>query len=204
MLRVRACQRRVPAVRYSPEQKTRNRERILDAAGALIKLRGFAATGVDALMAASGLTAGAFYSNFRSKAEFLGALVDREMGGSVSRFEVASAAEAKACFAAYLSRAHVEQPEQGCVLPALSAEVARSDETVRGAFERRLLEVHAGTVRQTRDEALAWSLLAQAVGGVMLARAVQSPDTRRSILKSLRTCIDEAIDAHESRTGSNT
>ena len=187
-------------MRYSAEQKAKNRERILDAAGALIKERGFAATGVDALMAASGLTAGAFYTNFRSKAEFLGALVEREMAGSVSRFKPASAADTKACFASYLSRTHVEQPERGCILPALSAEVARSDETVREAFEGRLLEAQAGVAGQTGDDALAWSLRAQAVGGVMLARAVQSPETRQIILKSLRERIDAAIDRAESQT----
>lgn len=184
-------------MRYSQEQKAKNRERILDAAGALIKERGFAATGVDALMAASGLTAGAFYSNFRSKADFLGALVAREMAGSVSRFKPESVADMKARFASYLSRAHVEDSAQGCLLPTLSAEVARSDEGARKAFEQYLLEAHAGVAVQTKNDALAWSLLAQAVGGVMLARAVQSPDTRRSILKSLRARIDEAIDHSE-------
>ena len=41
---------------------------------------------------------------------------------------------------------------------------------------------------------------AQAVGGVMLARAVQSPETRQIILKSLRERIDAAIDRAESQT----
>ena len=78
--------------------------------------------------------------------------------------------------------------------------MARSDETVREAFEGRLLEAQAGVAGQTGDDALAWSLLAQAVGGVMLARAVQSPETRQIILKSLRERIDAAIDRAESQT----
>lgn len=181
-------------MRQSSEAKARNRERILDAAAALIKEQGFASTGVDALMAASGQTAGAFYSHFRSKGDFLGALIEHELARSVPRFHLDSAEAVKDCFAAYLSEAHVRQPARGCVLPALTVEVARADRETRQRFERRLLEAHEGVSAATGSEALAWSLLAQAVGGVMLARAVQSPQARRAILSGLRDRLDEAVD----------
>jgi TetR/AcrR family transcriptional repressor of nem operon len=54
-------------MRYSPEHKEETRARLLKTTGSLVKKKGFAATGVDGLMAAAELTSGAFYSHFRSK-----------------------------------------------------------------------------------------------------------------------------------------
>ena len=73
-------------MRYPPEHKEGTRARLLEAGGALAKKDGFASTGVDGLMAAVGLTSGAFYSHFRSKAELLEAIVESELGRSLDRF----------------------------------------------------------------------------------------------------------------------
>ena len=56
-------------------QKTR--ERILDAAQALILDHGFGATTVDAVVARAGITKGAFFHHFASKSDLARALVER-------------------------------------------------------------------------------------------------------------------------------
>src|SRR5512134_3862565 len=63
----------VPRVR-DPE---RTRERILDAAEALILDHGFAATSVEAVVSRAGITKGAFFHHFASKADLARALIDR-------------------------------------------------------------------------------------------------------------------------------
>jgi TetR/AcrR family transcriptional repressor of nem operon len=63
----------VPRVR-DPE---RTREKILDAALSLILDHGFGSTTVDAVVARAGITKGAFFHHFGSKAELARALVDR-------------------------------------------------------------------------------------------------------------------------------
>ncbi|AJG23196.1 TetR/AcrR family transcriptional regulator [Cupriavidus basilensis] len=66
-------------MRYSATHKAANRERVLEASGALVKREGFASTGVDQLMGAAGLTGGAFYSHFDSKQALLREGVEREL-----------------------------------------------------------------------------------------------------------------------------
>ena len=55
----------------------KTREKILDSAMALILDHGFGATTVDALVARAGITKGAFFHHFASKADLARALVDR-------------------------------------------------------------------------------------------------------------------------------
>ena len=55
----------------------RTRERILDAAEALILDHGFGATSVDAVTTRAGITKGAFFHHFPSKAELGRALIER-------------------------------------------------------------------------------------------------------------------------------
>ncbi len=55
----------------------RTRERILDAAQALILDHGFGATTVDAVVTRAGITKGAFFHHFGSKADLARALVER-------------------------------------------------------------------------------------------------------------------------------
>lgn len=56
-------------MRYSSTHKQETRQKLLDSSRAIAKKGGFDSTGVDALMSAIGLTGGAFYSHFRSKAD---------------------------------------------------------------------------------------------------------------------------------------
>jgi TetR/AcrR family transcriptional repressor of nem operon len=63
-------------MRYPAGHKRQTRERILRVAGRLFRKQGYAATGVDAVMASAELTAAAFYSHFRSKEELLAATLD--------------------------------------------------------------------------------------------------------------------------------
>ena len=55
----------------------RTRERILDAAQALILDHGYGATTVDAVVTRAGITKGAFFHHFGSKADLARSLVDR-------------------------------------------------------------------------------------------------------------------------------
>ena len=73
-------------MRYTPEHKDKTRARLLAVGGSVAKKNGFGSTGVDSLMAAVGLTSGAFYAHFRSKAELLEAIVDQELGRSIEWF----------------------------------------------------------------------------------------------------------------------
>lgn len=56
-------------MRYDPAQKEATRKRMLEAAHRLFRRQGFAGAGVDGLASEAGVTSGAFYKHFGSKAE---------------------------------------------------------------------------------------------------------------------------------------
>lgn len=176
-------------MRYSSEHKAATRQHLLETAGALAKEKGFGTTGVDALMAAAGLTVGAFYAHFGSKAEMLQALVAHEMDRSLVWFGGQAEGAIEDAVASYLSLSHVEHPERGCVLPALAAEVARADAAVQKTFEQQLLAMKDRFAAQLGDDGQAWAALAQMVGAVLLARAMHSRSSRKAVLEGARESI---------------
>ncbi|MGI4944284.1 MAG: TetR/AcrR family transcriptional regulator, partial [Janthinobacterium lividum] len=56
-------------MRYAPGHKAETRDRILSAAEIAFGIHGYDGVGVDGLAAQAGITSGAFYGHFRSKAE---------------------------------------------------------------------------------------------------------------------------------------
>ena len=169
-------------MRYAPNHKDTTRARLLEVGGALAKENGFGTTGVDKLMAAAGLTSGAFYAHFRSKGELLEALVDSELTRSLARFADKDDAGLLAALEGYLSPSHVERPAEGCAATSLTPEVARASDGAKQSFEARMGDIHAAIAPHVADDGAAWALMAQAVGAVMLARAMASSEARQAVL----------------------
>ncbi len=172
------------AMRYAPTHKEEARSRLVQATGALAKQKGFAASGVDSLMAAAGLTSGAFYAHFRSKNELLKAIVENELQRSAKRFAAPTREQALEVLRRYLSAAHVEHPGSGCALPALASEIARADAATRQVFAQGIGELQARLRDLTGDDATAWALMAQLAGAVLVARALPPGPEREALLAS--------------------
>ena len=60
-------------------QKLESKERILNVASRLFKKHGYAATGIDLIMAEAGLTAGGFYAHFKSKTDLLEQAIEHSL-----------------------------------------------------------------------------------------------------------------------------
>ena len=176
-------------MRYSKEHKLEVRQRLLEHSTRLVKQHGYAASGVDALAAAAGLTAGSLYKHFNGNSDLFAAVIRTDLQRTADRFanlQPGDAAAAEKAVAAYLSPQHLQHPGRGCPLPALTAEVARADDTVRSAFEEGLRAVHACLEPITGSSGDAWALIAQSVGAVMLARAALDPKLQGELLASAR------------------
>ncbi|OYU30618.1 MAG: TetR family transcriptional regulator [Comamonadaceae bacterium PBBC2] len=169
-------------MRYSPDHKQGARARLVDTTGAHVKKNGFAATGVDGLMAAAGLTSGAFYSHFRSKSELLEAIIGNELQRSIALFSSPVLEDSLLAVEGYLSQAHVDHPEAGCAVPALAAEIARSGLSTQQVFEDGMLGLKDQIQNLVQDESKAWSIMAQLVGAVMIARGLPSESARAALL----------------------
>lgn len=186
-------------MRYSSDHKEGARARLVDATGALVKKNGFAATGVDGLMAAAGLTSGAFYSHFRSKGALLEAIIENELKRSIALFSNNSPEQAVAVVESYLGQEHIAHPESGCAVPALTPEVSRSDESTKRVFESGILALKEQIKGLVKEDAKAWSVMAQLVGAVMIARGMASEQTRSALLEGVAQQVKQVLE-ESSRT----
>jgi AcrR family transcriptional regulator len=183
-------------MRYSPNHKLETKEKLLESSAVSAKKSGFAMVGVDSLMKAIGLSGGAFYSHFSSKDELFAAIVERELCQSLARLGgngEQDHARLERCLKHYLSMAHVEQPESGCALPALGAEIARSDLAVRQQAEIWICRLQESWARILDSDSLAWAILSQCIGALVVARMLATADIQRTVLQSSQDEIGRQI-----------
>jgi TetR/AcrR family transcriptional repressor of nem operon len=182
-------------MRYPPDHKAKTRAQILTAAAQLFRKRGIEPTGVDGVMSAVGLTAGGFYSHFRSKdalvAEAIDTAGDRSYARWFSGFDhLRGRAFARAMLTRYLSAEHRDDRAEGCLLPTLGPEMARESRPSRRRFERRLEGMIAHVGERTSELALGRDRLiaaiALSVGALVLSRAVVDRRLSDDILTASR------------------
>ena len=174
-------------MRYSASHKLETREKLLNSSALSAKRSGFSTVGVDGLMKAIGLSGAAFYSHFSSKDALFAAIVERELCQSLERLGGSGEQDRERlqrCLKQYLSMAHVEQPESGCALPTLGAEIARSDDQVREQAELWICRLQASWAQILESDSLAWAILSQCVGALVVARMLVTPAIQQTVLKS--------------------
>ncbi|EQM68266.1 TetR/AcrR family transcriptional regulator [Pseudomonas solani] len=185
-------------MRYSPTHKEETRQKLLESSGSIAKAGGFSSTGVDALMKAIGLTGGAFYSHFPSKDDLFTAIVERELSrsliGQVAQGEGFDQARLQRCLEHYLSMAHVHNAEGGCAIPALGAEIARADLPVRETAEHWMLQLQQAWAEILEDGELAWAVISQCVGALVIARMLASESRQEEVLSAGRTLLMQALE----------
>lgn len=186
-------------MRYSADHKAEVLQRLLSSSGELAKSGGFATTGVDGLMKAIGLSGGAFYSHFSSKQELFTAVIQNELESSPIARAIDSGQtdlpRLQQCLDQYLSLSHAQHPKAGCVLPALGAEIARADINVRTKVETSLSNCQKAWAGATSDSELAWGLMAQCVGALVLARMMQNEEIQKEILEASRALSKSLLDS---------
>jgi len=177
-------------MRYSQSRKDDTRQLLLEKGAAEIKRAGFAATGVDKLMQAAGLSGGALYAHFASKTALLEAIVEAELAKSVRMLTgnpgMPTAEALERCLGRYLSLYHVQHPEDGCILPALAAELGRASPGVKAVVDaatQRFVDFWAGKLGSS---AAAQALLSQCVGTITMARMSDDEAQQLALLEGSR------------------
>jgi len=174
------------------------RQRLLEAAGRGFRTGGFGGLGVDGLAKDAGLTSGAFYSHFSSKAdafkESLEAGFDFFQGGLAALREAHGERWPEALVDFYFGE-RMEVPLcEACVLPSLTADVARAGEATRVSYAenlRKLADSVAEGLPSDPARARAWVLLALFAGGAGMARAVGDESLREEILTAVRAAAHQ-------------
>lgn len=177
---------------YAADHKQKSREKILAAARVIFKERGFETVTIDDVMGAAGMTRGGFYAHFKSKGDLIAQALLSE---AVAAPADVGQDQLLAFSGQYISADHRDRPGEGCPAAALSSEIARGAEETRTAYTEYLrqfvsvidayLENDAGKLS---DDALA--IMAQMVGTVQMARAVNDPMLSTRLLKAGRQAVE--------------
>lgn len=175
-------------MRYDKGHKDASRRRIMEVAGERFRSDGIAASGLAGIMSDAGLTNGAFYPHFKSKAELVRESVAAAMEDQANLMQnLATSGGLEAVIAGYLSAEHRDNPAIGCTLAALLPELARERIESRGFWAEHFL----ATIRQfasqlppeSRDpEATAIGIYATLIGALQLARVVKGTPLADRIL----------------------
>ena len=186
-------------MRYTTEYKEQARVNLIESGGRHAKAHGFASSGMADLAAAAGVTTGSLYKHFNGKSDLFAALISAELQRTAERYasiDPNDETRVSQSLADYLSMKHVRHPEAGCPLPSLTPEIARADDKAKAAFEQGVRTIHANVETLTGDGDTAWAVIAQNVGAVMLARAMQSESLQRELLKAVRHAGEQLFNGH--------
>jgi AcrR family transcriptional regulator len=182
---------------YSPEHRQQTKAHIVRRAKTLFNRHGFQRVSIDDIMADAGLTRGGFYNYFDTKSELYAEAVALSLketpwsqwdGVSV---DFAADDAARQVVQAYLSREHLDDIDSSCPMVALPGDVARSERTVRRAFEdvfKSMAGLFAESLRRDGrpDEQRALAIAGICVGGMVVARAVESSELADAIRNAAR------------------
>ncbi len=162
-------------VRVSNEQVERNRQAIVAAADRLLRAKGYDGMGTRAVAEAAGLTEGAVFRNFATKAELGAAAVTAGYVPILSMLKALADLPGDAgrvrYIEGYLAADHRDHFPWGCPVGALSGEMHRHPPEMVAAYLEGLDEMLAGIARLTGTREAAATLLATLAGAIGLARA---------------------------------
>jgi TetR/AcrR family transcriptional repressor of nem operon len=164
-------------MRYEKGRKDTSRRRIMDVAVERFRTDGIAGSGLATIMKDAGLTNGAFYPHFASKADLVReTLSDALSKQAVWLRDVLDKGGLDRVIDIYLSPEHRDNPGLGCASAALLPELARQPIETRGVYAEQsrtlvLLLAEALSADVEAKEDVACAIFATLIGTLQLARA---------------------------------
>lgn len=167
----------------------------------MMRERGIAASSVDDVMAAAGLTRGGFYAHFKDKTTLAREVLEQTFERAFTHWlgdDLPSDAKEWRRTAArrYLTEAHLADPGRGCAAPSLGAEIGRSEPELQAAVAKQLDRIITGIADRidgdratARPRAIAF--FATCVGAMVLARSVGKRKLAREILQACSDVLTE-------------
>ena len=192
-------------MRYEKGHKEATRHRIVQAAAERFRKEGIAAVGVANLMRDLGLTQGGFYNHFESKDDLAREALALGLEGMRARLRKASAhsgaARLEHLVDGYLTKAHRDNLERGCMLATVAIEAGRSEGMVRAQMSdgikemaRLVGEVLPESFTPAQRETTAMAVVASLVGTMILSRATDDPQMSDRFLEAGRRAALAMVD----------
>ena len=177
---------------HSQAEKEASHRRIVEAAAVQIRRDGVDAVRVAELMRDAGLSHGGFYRHFGSREELIDEAIDAALTDGSRQTDTGATVDPDTALAqiidGYVSKAHRDNPQVGCAVAALSADVSRCGSRARQAYgrqvrryiDRLVVLIRRAEPDANRDEAIL--ILSALVGAVSMARAVDDAELSEEIL----------------------
>ncbi|WP_425961243.1 TetR/AcrR family transcriptional regulator [Rhizobium nepotum] len=181
-------------MRYEKGRKDTSRRKIMDVAVERFRKDGIAGSGLATIMKDAGLTNGAFYPHFPSKADLVRETISDALSTqAVWLRQVLDEGGLIHLTDLYLSPGHRDDPGQGCASAALLPELARQPVETRGMYAEQsralvLLLADALPADMEAKEDVACAIFATLIGTLQLARAVDK-DMSERILQAGKDAI---------------
>ncbi|MCF2911198.1 TetR/AcrR family transcriptional regulator [Pseudoalteromonas sp. DL2-H2.2] len=179
---------------YTKEHKNKTREKILDSAFRQFVLKGFEGVTIDELMSNCGLTRGAFYAHFTSKAElYREALNFAASGTKLANLKPEDLSNKQwLCMLLneYLSLDHVKG-KNPCPLAFLVTDINMKNDEANIAYANTFYGMNAAIMQYAKsytecDEQDILSVTAMIIGAVAIARKLQDLESIHSLLEACR------------------
>jgi TetR/AcrR family transcriptional regulator, transcriptional repressor for nem operon len=196
--------------RKSQAETAATRQRLLLSAARLMRERGFDGVGVDDIVAAAGVTAGAFYTHFASKQALFYEVVELALAQAERYFpQIQSEDDIAAFVRAYLSDRLVQDSGAGCIVAAMAPDLTRShgistqgnagqDKNSARHLAARYIQRKQTRISKALRERfgtaandMAWQIVTQLIGAVIVSRIVDKP----TVAKRVRTKISSQLAA---------
>lgn len=174
-------------------------ERIVEVAARTLRRDGYAGVGVADVMKQAGLTHGGFYAHFQSRDALIAEAIDRAgrdtlaaMGAHIDASAARGESPLRALVEQYLSAAHRDNAEGGCVVAALGSEMARQPAALQGPSAERVRELITLVQRAlprggNRQQAMV--IASTLVGTLQLARALGANAQGKAVLAAARSAL---------------
>ncbi|BBN60644.1 TetR/AcrR family transcriptional regulator [Hydrogenovibrio marinus] len=179
-------------------EKEKLRSVILEKAIAYLKKHGQGGSGTEHIMKYMGLTRGALYSHFHSKADLFAQAVCYDLAkledSLLMRFQRDGDDAIKKIIEDHLSESSLYNVETSCAFTSLSTDMQRSDEEYRSQYEKYMDRIYALFARALKDQfpndtefqshEKALNLYSGLVGTLTMARTMSDPKKAKEILES--------------------
>ena len=186
---------------WGPEQKQQSRERILSSAARLFTQHGFDHVGINEVMTDAGMTRGAFYAHFSSKAELYAESIATaaKMAHLKATEALGSDASLQRVVKGYLSEEHRSGEQINCPLALLITDIGQRDEKVRDAYTRVFkgfvnLIAQGGDMDADEADRQALQQAVLMVGGLAISRAINDEELAATLLD---VCRHGVLDGQE-------
>lgn len=177
-------------MKVTKDQAAANKEAILTAASRMYREKGIDGIGIGELSRSVGLTHGGFYGQFPGgKGQLASEAVTRTFESNIQDWQ--DAKSIPELIRRYLTQGHLNNWTDGCPIPALAADVARTGGAVSSSFTKgieQLIDLLMELVEgETHDEKHQESLriLSSIAGAMLIARALDNPELSRQFLQSV-------------------